>query len=166
MALENFQDSILLIITSYIDEEDIKTLSLTSKNLKIKVSSNLSIQNRLLIYEFKIAKSIISEVKRDPYTLSQGFMSSKVIKNGMLINKESDSLSEVQKIYTSTAYRLHNELYINKQFKLHLEQRRKLENEAKSWLQIQINEIALRKKCAIKSDQGFVEFDIGNCVRQ
>lgn len=35
------------------------------------------------------------------------------------------------------------------------EQRKKLENEAKSWLQIQINEIALRKGCAIKTDQRF-----------
>jgi len=33
------------------------------------------------------------------------------------------------------------------------DQRKKLENEAKSWLQIQINEIALKKGCAIKSDQ-------------
>lgn len=33
------------------------------------------------------------------------------------------------------------------------DQRRKLENEAKSWLQIQINEIALKKACAVKSDQ-------------
>ena len=33
------------------------------------------------------------------------------------------------------------------------DQRKKLENEAKSWLQIQINEIALKKRCAIKSDQ-------------
>lgn len=34
-----------------------------------------------------------------------------------------------------------------------MEQRKKLENEAKSWLQIQINEIALKKKVALKSDQ-------------
>jgi len=33
------------------------------------------------------------------------------------------------------------------------DQRKKLENEAKSWLQIQINEIALKKACAVKSDQ-------------
>ena len=33
------------------------------------------------------------------------------------------------------------------------EQRKKLENEAKSWLQIQINEIALRKGCALKAGQ-------------
>ncbi|CAF0718895.1 unnamed protein product [Brachionus calyciflorus] len=33
------------------------------------------------------------------------------------------------------------------------DQRKKLENEAKSWLQIKINDIALKKKCAIKSDQ-------------
>lgn len=33
------------------------------------------------------------------------------------------------------------------------EQRKKLENEAKSWLQIKINEIALKKKCAIKTNQ-------------
>ncbi|RNA12572.1 hypothetical protein BpHYR1_009056 [Brachionus plicatilis] len=33
------------------------------------------------------------------------------------------------------------------------EQRKKLENEAKSWLQIKMNEIALKKKCAIKTNQ-------------
>lgn len=33
------------------------------------------------------------------------------------------------------------------------EQKKKLENEAKSWLQIQINDIALKKKVALKSDQ-------------
>ncbi len=33
------------------------------------------------------------------------------------------------------------------------EYRKKLENEAKSWLQLQINEIALRKSCAIKADE-------------
>jgi hypothetical protein len=33
------------------------------------------------------------------------------------------------------------------------DQRKKLENEAKSWLQIQINEIALRKGCALRSGQ-------------
>ncbi len=37
------------------------------------------------------------------------------------------------------------------------EQRKKLENEAKSWLQIQINEIALRKGCAIKADERFIQ---------
>ena len=41
------------------------------------------------------------------------------------------------------------------------EQRRKLENEAKSWLQIQINEIALKKACAIKGDETYsYEFNI------
>ncbi len=41
------------------------------------------------------------------------------------------------------------------------EQRRKLENEAKSWLQIQINEIALKKACAIKGDEKYsYEFNI------
>ena len=38
------------------------------------------------------------------------------------------------------------------------EQRKKLENEAKSWLQIQINDIALKKKAALKSDQVYREF--------
>ena len=33
------------------------------------------------------------------------------------------------------------------------DQRKKLENEAKSWLQIQINEIALRKGCALRAGQ-------------
>jgi hypothetical protein len=33
------------------------------------------------------------------------------------------------------------------------EQQKKLENEAKSWLQIQINNIALDKKCALRKDQ-------------
>ena len=33
------------------------------------------------------------------------------------------------------------------------DQRKKLENEAKSWLQLQMNEIALRKACAIKADE-------------
>lgn len=33
------------------------------------------------------------------------------------------------------------------------DQRKKLENEAKSWLQIQINEIALKKSCAVRADQ-------------
>ena len=33
------------------------------------------------------------------------------------------------------------------------DQRKKLENEAKSWLQIQITDIALRKGCALKSGQ-------------
>ena len=36
------------------------------------------------------------------------------------------------------------------------EQRKKLENEAKSWLQIQINEIAIKKGCALKSDQKYL----------
>jgi len=38
------------------------------------------------------------------------------------------------------------------------EQSKKLENEAKSWLQIQINDIALKKKAALKSDQVYREF--------
>ena len=38
------------------------------------------------------------------------------------------------------------------------EQRKKLENEAKSWLQIQINEIAIKKGCALKSDQKYLHF--------
>ncbi len=33
------------------------------------------------------------------------------------------------------------------------EYKKKLENEAKSWLQLQINEIALMKSCAIKADE-------------
>ena len=33
------------------------------------------------------------------------------------------------------------------------DQRKKLENEAKSWLQLQINEIALRRECALKSSE-------------
>ena len=33
------------------------------------------------------------------------------------------------------------------------EQRRKLENEAKSWLQIKINETALDKNCAVRPNQ-------------
>ena len=36
------------------------------------------------------------------------------------------------------------------------EQRKKLENEAKSWLQIQINEIALKRKCTIKNDKKYL----------
>jgi hypothetical protein len=35
------------------------------------------------------------------------------------------------------------------------DQRKKLENEAKSWLQIQINEIALKKSCAIKPNEEY-----------
>jgi hypothetical protein len=35
------------------------------------------------------------------------------------------------------------------------EQRRKLENEAKSWLQIKINETALDKNCAVRPNQRF-----------
>lgn len=38
------------------------------------------------------------------------------------------------------------------------DQRKKLENEAKSWLQIQINEIALKKSCAIKPDEEYFTF--------
>ena len=33
------------------------------------------------------------------------------------------------------------------------EYRKKLENEAKSWLQLQMNEIALKKSCAIRADE-------------
>ena len=33
------------------------------------------------------------------------------------------------------------------------EQRKKLENEAKSWLQIQINEIAFKRKCAVRNEK-------------
>lgn len=36
---------------------------------------------------------------------------------------------------------------------LNEDQRKKLENEAKSWLQIQINEIALQKRCALTKNQ-------------
>jgi hypothetical protein len=35
------------------------------------------------------------------------------------------------------------------------EQRRKLENEAKSWLQIKINETALDKNCAVRPNQRY-----------
>ena len=35
------------------------------------------------------------------------------------------------------------------------EQKRKLENEAKSWLQIQINDIGLARNCIIRPDQRF-----------
>jgi hypothetical protein len=46
------------------------------------------------------------------------------------------------------------------------EQRRKLENEAKSWLQIKINEISLRKRCAIQTDQKFViSFFLSRTIR-
>jgi hypothetical protein len=36
---------------------------------------------------------------------------------------------------------------------LNEDQRKKLENEAKSWLQIQINDIALQKRCALSKNQ-------------
>lgn len=127
MALECLPDSLFFNMTLYLDEEEVKTLGLANKDYWAKVRGNLKIQNRLLVYEFKIARSIISEVKKDPYVVSQGLMAGKELRNGVLINKEPDPLSEVQKIYTSTAYRLHNELYINKQFKLYTEQRRKIE---------------------------------------
>jgi hypothetical protein len=32
------------------------------------------------------------------------------------------------------------------------EQRKKLENEAKSWLQIKINEIAIKKNCSLNPE--------------
>ena len=127
MTLELLPDSFMLLITEYIDEEDTKTLSLANKAMHAKIRNNIKIANRLLVYEFKIARSIINEIKKDPYVAANGFLGTKELRNGVLINKEPDPLTEVQKIYTSTAYRLHNEMYMQKQMKLYAEQRRRTE---------------------------------------
>ena len=127
MTIDQLHDSIFLIITMHLEEEEIKAFSLANKSLSDKIHGNIVIKNRLLSYEFRIAQSIIREIKNDPYIVSQGFLATKEIKDGILINKEPDPMIDLQKIYTSTAYRIHNELYINKQFKLYVEQRKKIE---------------------------------------
>ncbi len=44
------------------------------------------------------------------------------------------------------------------------EQKKKLENEAKSWLQIKINEVAIRKSCSLNPELPFVFFFLKNLI--
>ena len=127
MYLEDLPDTLFVSVTSYLDEEEVKKLKITCKRMEMRITNNIVINNRLLTYELKIAKCIIREVKKDPFFSSNSLLATKQIKNGELLDKALDPLSQVQKLYISSKYRFSQELFLEKQFKIFDHQKRRLE---------------------------------------
>ena len=90
MELIEMDKSLFYKVTIYLDVEDLKKLEKTNKRFKKRIKNNPKIENRLLRYNYNIAKNQLKSLRENPLISCIDFLEQKKIENGNVVDRFED----------------------------------------------------------------------------
>lgn len=95
MELCDLDKSVFYKVSIYLDIDDLKKLEKTNKKYQNQIRSNSQIENRILKYDYNIAKNQLRTFKKSPLLSCIDFLEEKKLENGKIVDRFEDK----QKLY-------------------------------------------------------------------